>query len=145
MSPSPDGIYWSDINDTKGKRSSWNLYTQSKAGNVILAAETARRYAADNIITFSLNPGHLKTELQRHSDPCTAKLISAALLYDARYGALTELFAGFSSALTKEKSGSYLIPWGREGKMAAHLKRGLENGSGNRLWELLEKETAKYQ
>ncbi|OCL14214.1 NAD(P)-binding protein [Glonium stellatum] len=144
MSPSPDGIYWHDINGDKTGLSPWNLYTQSKAGNVILATETARRYAEYNIVTASLNPGHLKTELQRHTDACVVSLINATLLYDAHYGALTELFAGFSSAVSKDNSGCYLIPWGRVGVMAKHLERGLENGSGNRLWELLDKETAQY-
>ncbi|KAF2497067.1 NAD(P)-binding protein [Lophium mytilinum] len=145
MSPSPDGVYWDNINNANGKLSPWNLYTQSKAGNVILAAETAQRYAPDNIITASLNPGHLKTELQRHSNTCIRRIVQATLLHDARYGALTELYAGFSSVLTKEKSGSYFIPWGREAIMAPHVKKGLENGSGGRLWELLDKETAQYQ
>jgi retinol dehydrogenase-12 len=144
MSPSPDGIFWDDINGTKTHPSPWNLYAQSKAGNVILAAETARRYAADNILTASLNPGHLKTELQRNFDSCVMSLVESLLMYDARYGALTELFAGFSTKLTKENSGAYFIPWGREGVMAVHLKKGLKNGSGNRLWELLERETAQY-
>jgi retinol dehydrogenase-12 len=144
MSPSPDGIFWDDINGTKTKLSPWNLYTQSKAGNVILASETAKRYAGDNIITASLNPGHLKTELQRHSEGFVAGLVNKALLYDARYGALTELFAGFSESLNQENSGAYFIPWGREGIIATHLKKGLKNGSGQRLWELLEKETVEY-
>lgn len=144
MSPSPDGIFWDDINGTKKKLSPWNLYTQSKAGNVILAAETARRYVADNIISASLNPGHLKTELQRHSESCALYLANALLLHDARYGALTELFAGFSTKLGKHNNGAYFIPWGREGLMADHLKKGLENGSGNRLWDLLDVETAQF-
>jgi NAD(P)-dependent dehydrogenase (short-subunit alcohol dehydrogenase family) len=130
MSPSPDGIFWDDISGTKTHPSPWSLYAQSKAGNVILAAETARRYAADNILTVSLNPGHLKTELQRHFDSCVMSLVESLLMYDARYGALTEFFAGFSTKLTKENSGAYFIPWGREGVMAAHLKKGLRNGSG---------------
>jgi retinol dehydrogenase-12 len=144
MSPSPDGIFWDDINGTKTKRLQFSLYAQSKAGNVILASETAKRYASDNIIAASLNPGHLKTELQRHDQSCVAKLVGKALLYDARYGALTELFAGFSEKLTKDNSGAYFIPWGREGIIATHVKRGLENGSGTRLWKLLEEETTQY-
>lgn len=144
MSPSPDGIFWDDINGDKTNLGPWNLYAQSKAGNVILATETAKRYAADNIIAASLNPGHLRTELQRHSSGCLADLINKGLLYDARYGALTELFAGFSSELGKGNSGSYFIPWGRVGVMAKHLTKGIENGSGTRLWEMLEAETAQY-
>jgi retinol dehydrogenase-12 len=144
MSPSPDGIFWDDINGKTTNLSQWNFYTQSKAGNVILASETAKRYGSDNIIAASLNPGHLKTELQRHNQSCVAKVVSKALLYDARYGALTELSAGFSDKLTKENSGAYFIPWGREGIIATHLQKGLDNGSGTRLWKLLEQETAQY-
>lgn len=144
-SPSPDGILWDDINSDKGKLTPWDMYTQSKAGNVILASETARQYAADNIITASLNPGHLKTELQRHSPGFVTDLVNATLLYDARFDALTELSAGFSPALSNENNGLYFIPWGRVGSMAKHVKKGLEGGSGNRLWELLEKETAQYE
>jgi retinol dehydrogenase-12 len=144
LSPSPDGIYWDDINGEKTGLTPWNLYTQSKAGNVILASETARRYSNENIVAVSLNPGHLKTELQRHSQSCFLDLIHAALLYDARYGALTELYAGFANTIGKEKNGQYIIPWGRVGIMAKHLQTGLENGSGTRLWELLEKEVSQY-
>lgn len=143
-SPSPDGINWDDVNGDKTNQSTWSLYCQSKAGNVILAAETARRYSADNIIAASLNPGHLRTELQRHSEGCLMELVAKTLLYDARYGALTELFAGFSSALGKENNGAYLIPWGRVGVMAPHIAKGLKSGSGDRLWGILEKETAQY-
>jgi retinol dehydrogenase-12 len=144
MSPAPDGIYWDDLSGDKAGLSPFNLYSQSKAGNVILAAETAERYATDNIVTASLNPGHLKTELQRHSSCAAVDILTAPLLYEARFGALTELFAGFSDSLSKENSGSYIIPWGRHGAMAKHIQEGLKNGSGARLWELLDKETVLY-
>ncbi|RDW60753.1 hypothetical protein BP6252_12136 [Coleophoma cylindrospora] len=144
MSPSPDGIYWDDINGDKTGLRPWNLYAQSKAGNIILAAETARRYGADNIATASLNPGHLKTELQRHSNSYLAQLVGCALMYDARYGALTELFVGFTDQVSTKNNGQYFLPWGRPGNMADHILKGLENGSGNRLWELLDKETARF-
>jgi retinol dehydrogenase 12 len=146
MSPSPDGIYWDDMNGDKTglNQQTFKMYAQSKAGNIILATETARRYGNDNIITASLNPGHLKTELQRHSESWMLNLINSALLYDARYGALTELFAGFSDSVNKENNGQYLIPWGRVGEKAEHIQKGIENGSGTRLWELLESQTDQY-
>jgi hypothetical protein len=28
--------------------------------------------------------------------------------------------------------------------MSKHIENGLENGSGNRLWEMLDKETTQY-
>ncbi|PVI00641.1 NAD(P)-binding protein [Periconia macrospinosa] len=141
-SPKPDGIFWDNINDMK--KSPMALYAQSKAAVIILATETSRRYGEDGIVTASLNPGHLKTELQRHVNSHLLSLINATLLYEARYGALTELFAGFSHSLSKESNGKYFIPWGREGKIVKHVRKGLDNGSGNRLWELLVKETEEY-
>lgn len=146
MSPTPDGIAWDDINMSKatGSMVTWKAYAQSKAGNIILAAETARRYEAHNIVTASLNPGHLKTELQRHTEGYILDWINATFNYDARFGALTELVAGFSDKISKQDNGRYLIPWGRVGMMADHIKKGLANGSGDRLWKLLEKETAQY-
>lgn len=143
-SPSPDGICWGDINSAK--LDSWATYGQSKAGNIIIAAETARRYAGDRIIAASLNPGHLKTDLQRHwlSNSRVKSLLTAPLMYEPRYGALTELFVGLSGQVNTEKNGQYFIPWGREGKRAKHIEKGLENGSGTRLWDLLEKETQQY-
>ncbi|KAF7365124.1 NAD(P)-binding protein [Mycena venus] len=42
------------------------LYGQSKLGNVLFSNELQRRYADQNIVSVSLNPGNLKTELQRH-------------------------------------------------------------------------------
>ena len=144
-SPSPDGIAWDDINGDKTGLSAFKLYSQSKAGNIILATETARRYTKDNIIVASLNPGHLKTDLARHmGQSWLLGVVEATLLHDARYGALTELFVGFSPTLTKENNGSYFIPWGRPGLMPEHIEKGLKNGSGTRLWELLEEETAQY-
>jgi retinol dehydrogenase-12 len=141
-SPKPDGIYWDNINNTRQRPMS--LYSQSKAANIILATETAQRHGKENIVAASLNPGHLKTELQRHINSRLVGIMSATLLYHARYGALTELFAGFSKSLSTESNGKYLIPWGREGKMAKQIEKGLKNGSGSRLWELLEKETEQY-
>jgi retinol dehydrogenase-12 len=42
------------------------LYNQSKLGTILISNELARRYAADGIISVALNPGNLKSELQRH-------------------------------------------------------------------------------
>lgn len=143
-SPSPDGIHWENLNGEKPIVSPWALYAQSKAGNIIVATETARRFGEEGILVASLNPGHLQTELQRNMGACTTKLLNATLLYPARFGALTELCAGFSGVLRKENNGAYLIPWGRLGEMPEHIKAGLEKGSGKRLWTLLEAETEQY-
>ncbi len=64
--PSPTGINWDDINDTRGKLHQWTLYGQSKAGDIILGYEAAQRLAKDGVVSLALSPGSLKTPLQRH-------------------------------------------------------------------------------
>lgn len=38
---------------------------------------------------------------------------ASPLLYDAKMGAYTELWAGLSEELTMERSGGAVVPWGR--------------------------------
>ena len=66
-------------------------------------------------------------------------------LYDPRYGALTELYAGFSEDIGLGNNGAYVIPWGRIGMTRADIDAGLhERGSGAKLWDILEAETESY-
>ena len=70
--------------DYKKNEMPWNKYGRSKAGNVLHSAEFARRYKDDGVISVvrrstakdncqklkaaqALNPGNLKTDLQRHN------------------------------------------------------------------------------
>ncbi|KAG8747712.1 hypothetical protein FRC10_011839 [Ceratobasidium sp. 414] len=73
------------------------LYSQSKWGNVVFANELARRYESQGIISTSLHPGGIKTELQRHLTlGSVAESLLNMLLWPAPYGALTQLYAGTS-------------------------------------------------
>ncbi|EUC59465.1 oxidoreductase, putative, partial [Rhizoctonia solani AG-3 Rhs1AP] len=69
------------------------LYAQSKLGNVLFSNELAKRYAEQGIISSSLNPGNLQTDLQRHL-PWIAGKILGLFLYPASNGALTQLWSG---------------------------------------------------
>jgi retinol dehydrogenase-12 len=117
------------------KKGTHMLYLQSKLGNVLVSNELARRYAADGIISVSLNPGNLDSELQRHvtgvlrfiivrlPPPCMwyyGSLIGVQnkITYPTHLGALTQLWAG-TSPEGIAMSGKYLWPWAREGTMPA--------------------------
>ncbi|CAE7222078.1 unnamed protein product, partial [Rhizoctonia solani] len=69
------------------------LYAQSKMGNVLFSNELAKRYAEQGIISSSLNPGNLQTDLQRHLPWLLGKILGL-FLYPASYGALTQLWSG---------------------------------------------------
>ena len=66
--PANGGIYWEDVNfeDPSKKYSNGEIYGQSKAGIITNAIQWSKRYSKGNIVSVSLCPGALKTDLQRH-------------------------------------------------------------------------------
>ncbi|PQE23618.1 short-chain dehydrogenase protein [Rutstroemia sp. NJR-2017a BVV2] len=124
-------------------------YVNSKTGNWFLANELASDVKDNGILSVVQNPGNLKTNLLRN-----AKWMMYAvypLLYEARMGALTELWAGLSSDLTMDHNGAYVVPWGRlhpspREDLLQSLK-GVEEGGTGRAQEFrkwCEDQTSKY-
>ncbi len=134
------------------------LYTGSKIGNWFLASEFART-ANDNsgdgenrgtIISVAQNPGNLKTHLLRHTSRLF-RLSTGWLLYNAKMGAYTELWAGLSPELKVEDNGGYVIPWGRihpspRRDMLGALRGAKEGGTGEagEFREWCDREIAEY-
>ncbi|KAG8896161.1 hypothetical protein FRC01_011966, partial [Tulasnella sp. 417] len=92
-----------------------NLYHQSKLGNVVFSNELAKRYGSEGIISHSLNPGSVKSDLQRHAPSLLLRLFGW-ILHPVEFGALTQLWVG-TSPETINTNGGYFIPWARVGKM----------------------------
>ncbi|CAE6380524.1 unnamed protein product [Rhizoctonia solani] len=111
------------------------LYAQSKLGNVLFSNELAKRYADQGIISSSLNPGNLQTDLQRHLPWLVSKIMSLGL-YPASHGALTQLWSG-TSPDGESHNGKFLIPWARVGDAgpSSHDEKLAEN-----LWNWLEEQ-----
>ncbi|OCK73963.1 NAD(P)-binding protein [Lepidopterella palustris CBS 459.81] len=146
--PLPHGVAWDDL-DLKGAgegmAANHARYSQSKAMNVILAHEFARRHHHQNIISLSLDPGILRTEIMR-SMPLIQWLLWP-MLWPARMGAITMLWAGLGEIKEGEermleeggRNGGYVEPWGRWGFMGDFVEKGLlEGGTGARLWGVCE-------
>jgi len=115
------------------KKGAQMLYCQSKLGNVLFSNELARRYGDQGIISTSLHPGNLRSDLQRHMSKFEDLLLTP-ILRPASFGALTQLWAG-TSPEGLEFNGKYLIPWARVGvpntaaedpKLAVELWKWLE-------------------
>jgi len=117
------------------KLGSGKMYMESKFGNVVLAKEFARRYADERVLSNSLNPGNLTTNITQHT-PRAFMLFFGWLFSPAPMGALTPLYAGVSPE-TDEANGKYFIPWAREGKASAATD---DKELGDRLWRWLEAE-----
>ena len=89
-----------------------HTYTISKAGNWLLASEFSRRVGSDGIISITMNPGNLNTNLLAGVSKVT-KFLVKPLLYPAKMGAYTNLWAGLSTEIKAKDGGRYAIPWGR--------------------------------
>ncbi|TFK96602.1 NAD-P-binding protein [Pterulicium gracile] len=117
------------------KKSTLMLYAQSKFGNVVLSNQLAKRYGDQGIVSTSLHPGILRTELGRHLSTIEQLLLST-MCYDPPYGALTQLWAGATDEGLKY-NGMYLIPWAREGRPNPRTN---DEKTGDELWTWLEEQ-----
>ncbi|KAF2805333.1 short-chain dehydrogenase [Mytilinidion resinicola] len=124
-------------------------YMQTKFGDVFLGAGFAKALGDDGILSVSLHPGLMKTELQRNM-PAVASMAIGVVFKSAKYGAYTELYAGFSPKLTGADNGEFFIPWGRKGVIPGHartsLKSKTEGGTevADRFFAWCQQETRKY-
>ena len=110
----PEGIRWATLaNDSLKARKKFGttkLYGQSKLvrstntaklpdghfflkGNILFSNELARRYGGEGIVSTSLHPGTIYTDLMRHSG-LLVQLVGWMITYDVSYGAITSLYAG---------------------------------------------------
>ncbi|UKZ74464.1 hypothetical protein TrVFT333_002133 [Trichoderma virens FT-333] len=120
--------------------STYYKYSVSKAGVYYQAAEYAKRYKDNGVISLAVNPGNLRSDLQRHySDGLISKINKKIILFPPINGAYSELFCGLSPEVTAERSGSYAIPWGRFAKIREDIEKGSksikEGGTGlGKIW-----------
>ena len=61
-------VVFGDLQFEKRPYDPWLAYGQSKTANVLFAVEANRRWADDGITVNALNPGGIRTNLQRHLD-----------------------------------------------------------------------------
>ncbi|KAK5989460.1 Short-chain dehydrogenase/reductase bet4 [Cladobotryum mycophilum] len=88
-------------------------YGISKAGNWLYAIEMARQLKEAGVLSMPVNPGHLASDLYRDGGSIFKTMLNTFVLYPSINGAYVELFAGFSSDITIDKSGEWIVPWGR--------------------------------
>lgn len=79
----------------------------SKASDILHSSESARRYGGEGIISVSLMPGALKSDLNRHMLKLVQLLLLWTLQEDPTFGAYTEAFAGLSPEVDEWRNGAY--------------------------------------
>ncbi|ORY88554.1 NAD(P)-binding protein [Leucosporidium creatinivorum] len=128
-----------------GMMASGKLYGQSKLGNLFLSGIFARDHKG-KIVTASIHPGGIRTELQRHATAGTGfltwltKAIFQLILFPSPMGAYNSLYAAVV-APPEEINGQYIIPWTRIGNASAQSKS-VETQEEVRQW--MEKELLEY-
>ncbi|KIJ61736.1 hypothetical protein HYDPIDRAFT_176892 [Hydnomerulius pinastri MD-312] len=133
------GLHFDAFKDSPARRRMHTalLYGQSKTGNIVFACELARRYGDKGIVSTSLNPGVIKTELARHS-PGWFSWIFSYIVHEVSFGALTQLYAGTAEGAA-QLNGKYLIPWARIGTPSSYTQ---DPQAGKELWTWMEEQVA---
>ncbi|KAI5955435.1 hypothetical protein CANMA_004615 [Candida margitis] len=135
------GIFWEDINFEKVPKfnnlTKTQLYGQSKAANLIQARTWSRKHDYPNVISSSICPGYLNTDLQRHAS-ALERYVYQYVLWPKRMGAYTELYAALSPDV---KDGDHSISFGTPAKGREDL---LSDEVGDKVWTWLDKETDPY-
>ena len=68
-----------------------------------------QQYGGEGIVSISLHPGVIKTDLARNSDSFAMHLFGRMMSYDVSYGAISSLYAGTAPAAA-ELNGKVSIP-----------------------------------
>ncbi|KAF4998475.1 hypothetical protein FDECE_11783 [Fusarium decemcellulare] len=146
---SPRNGFEPDNLDYKKPRNILFKYGVSKAGNFYHNAEFAKRHRDDGIVSVSLNPGNLHSELDR-SSMWWLYYARTVTCYPPINGAYTELFAAFSPEITIEKTGIWVVPWGRFLPLRGDIQKGTlsesEGGTGmaEKFWAWSEEQVKPY-
>ncbi|TFA99041.1 hypothetical protein CCMA1212_009081 [Trichoderma ghanense] len=134
------GIDPDNLGFTKKEKSTYYKYSVSKAGVYYQGAEYAKKHKDKGIISLTVNPGNLRSDLQRYGGNGIIQQINQKIvLFPPINGAYSELFCGLSPEATADKSGSYVIPWGRFARIREDIENGTkspkEGGSGlGKIW-----------
>ena len=143
------GIHIPDL--TSPPSDPYRNYVTSKTGNWFLASALAAQVGSKGILSVTQNPGNLKTPLLRHASWILG-FVTAPLLYPAKMGAYTELWAGLSGDLDIRDGGKCVLPWGRvhpspKPELLAALTTREDEGPGVAalFLEYCEKQTASFK
>ncbi|OTB01588.1 hypothetical protein M426DRAFT_14339 [Hypoxylon sp. CI-4A] len=141
-------VFLENVRNAETKTPS-EMYLTSKLGNFLHSAEFASRHRADGVLSVSLNPGNLDSDLWR-SQGAVATFLLRRILHPPVYGAYTCLFAAFSNEVSLETTGRHIAPWGRlwcvSKDMVAASKPNSEGGTGagQEFWKWSEDQIKKY-
>ena len=111
-----------DPNFERTEYSAWVAYGRSKTANALFARELARRGGAHGLLSFSVHPGAIVTDLGRHlTDELLNEMVEVAKARAAEHGLDGEQGAGEQGAGEQGAGGS--IVW-----------KSVEAGAATQVW-----------
>ncbi|KEY69194.1 hypothetical protein S7711_01653 [Stachybotrys chartarum IBT 7711] len=113
-------------------------YNRSKVGNVLNAVEFDRRTREDGIVSLSMSPGLLRTNLQRNNTPAQ-HFFFKFLSHPAKFGGYTELFAGLDPSIDQDVK--WVTPFGR---VEAPRKDLVDPELATKYWAWCEEQVKPY-
>ncbi|KAJ4987749.1 short-chain dehydrogenase [Stagonosporopsis vannaccii] len=137
------GVDMANLSYTSDKYA-FQKYAVSKAGNVLHALQFRRLYEDEGVVSVSLNPGNLTSDLTRHAG-WLGIVVKALLTYPAVNGAYTEFFAGFAPEVKALKPNEWVIPFGRVSSLRSDLaEAGREGGTAEKFWAWSDEQVKGY-
>jgi len=121
-------------------------YAASKCGNLFLAHEGALRWGSQDIISVCQNPGNLYTAIYDREHWLLVYFLRCFVLYNAKYGAYTMMFAGFSDKITMAQNGCYVWPFGViKPNSREDVYKAISEGKAKLFWEWCEKKVKPFR
>ncbi|SEI35681.1 YALIA101S08e00804g1_1 [Yarrowia lipolytica] len=141
VSPYEGGINFDDINlDKVDSPNDHILYSQSKIGNAYQAYLWSKHHPGSGVVSVSVDPGNLRSNLQRHGNGVLFYVLDY-FLYPAKFGAYTELSALLN---TEVRDTDHLIPWGQVGHLRNDVDYCRRGDKGEALWQQLDSDVKDF-
>ncbi|MEU8297157.1 SDR family NAD(P)-dependent oxidoreductase [Micromonospora sp. NPDC048909] len=141
-------VVFDDIHFERRPYDPWEAYGQSKTANVLFALQATRRWADEGILTNSLMPGAIRTNLQRYISDEELNRMRAQSGGGAAYWKTTEQGAATSvlvatSPLLEEVGGRYFEDCQEAGPNQPGTRTGyapyaMDPEAAERLWRVSE-------
>lgn len=143
LSPNEGGINLDDIENANGAKGSMNDYGTSKTWNIYEAALWAKKHADSGVVSVSVHPGMIGTDIGRNMSSFRQKLFSKVSnpLYK---GGFTVLYPFLNPSVTTEDNGSYYKPFGVKGYVRSDIQEGINSEKGEKAYEILKSLAAEY-
>ncbi|KAH8077728.1 NAD-P-binding protein [Cristinia sonorae] len=135
-------VRFDSFKDGPGRRklSITELYAQSKFLNGVIAHEASFRYAEKGILSFSVDPGAVRTDIFRDKSSIFKSMTNLFFVSPSQ-GALSQLWSGTMPEAV-EHNGQYIVPWAHAGKCRDEM---YDRGVGEQVWNILSEQVKDFQ